>query len=431
MDKRVCLLFPKFNEGFIMRKVPLGLAYIAASLKEAGIYVEAYNLNVDDFDEIDFRRFDFVGLTCLTPFVDEIKVLCNRIKSKNNNIKIVIGGAHPTYKTVEVFDELPLIDFAVKGEGELSFVKLVSAEEESPSIPGIFYRGADGKISGTPHELIDISSLPYPEQRIFDHGRLEQRNPFRAIMASRGCPFKCFNCQPILSIVQPTRLRSYEDVFEEIKYLQHNYGQDYFGFVDSEFPLKKSWLVKLFELIQKNNLRFNFHCNARSDLLDLDILEIFRELNISRLAIGVESGVQRVIDNVLHKDIDLDHTYEVFEMAKRTGVKTHAHFMIGVPGETLEDMEQTLHYARKVAADSIEFNMLTPWPGTAFYDLCIEKGFLVETNTAKFNEKRKCYVSTDKFTNSEVENFYVKIRNILTSEGWANSEDGSVYFRKQ
>lgn len=414
-----------------MRKVPLGLAYLAASLKEAGIYVEAYNLNVDDFDGIDFKKFDFVGLTCLTPFVDEVRMLCEKIKKQNPGLKIVVGGAHPTYKTIEIFDELPLIDYAVKGEGEISFVQLVLSNESRPSIPGVYFRQTDGKVAGMPNELIDISRLPYPDQRIFDHGRLEERNPFRAIMASRGCPFKCFNCQPILSIVQPTRLRACEDVFGEIRFLQQTYGQEYFGFVDSEFPLKKSWLIKLYELIKKNDIRFSFHCNARSDLLDLDILKIFRELNISRLAIGVESGVQRVIDKVLHKNIDLERTFEVFELARRTGIKTHAHFMIGVPGETLSDMEQTLDYAMKVPAESIEFNMLTPWPGTAFFDLCTGKGFLVEQNTAKFNEKRKCYVSTDKFTNSEVEGFYMKIRTTLTSRGWTNSEDGSVYFRKQ
>jgi magnesium-protoporphyrin IX monomethyl ester (oxidative) cyclase len=411
-----------------MRKVPLGLAYLAGALEARGISVEAYNLNVDDLEAVDLDGFDFIGVTLLTPFIDEVNQILEHVRRWNQTARLVVGGAHPTYQIEEVFNEVPLIDYAVVGEGEVCLPELVLNEAGCSSIAGVYFRTPDGEICGTPRKVADVNHLPYPSQRLFDHGQLEKRNPFRAILAARGCPYKCFNCQPILSTVQPFRLRTPVAVADEIEYLQKEYGQTYFGFLDSEFPIKKSWLIELHRLIRERRLEIAFHCNARADLLDIDILCIFRDLNITRLAIGVESGVPRVVNQVLHKNIDLERTREVFEEARTAGVRTHGHFMIGIPGETMEEMHQTLTYATELPAASIEFNMLTPWPGTAFYDICLRSGYLTETNTARFNEKRACYISTEEFTNQQVEAFYQEIRTALTTRGWINTPDGSVYF---
>lgn len=436
MQKRVCLLFPRFDEGFVMRKVPLGLAYLAASLKEHGVAVAAYNLNCDDFEAIDFSDVDMVGITCLTPFVDEIRRLCRLIKARNGEVKIVVGGAHPTFNRRSVFEALPLVDYAVSGEGEDALPRLVMAAETGDAgngaesaIPGVYFRDGRGRVRGAPPEPVDIHALPHPDLAVFDHGNLEARNPLRAITASRGCPYRCRNCQPILNQVQPVRLRTPEAVVAEMVRRQARHGVTHFGFIDSEFPLKKKWLLEFHALVQKEKLAFTFHCNARSDLLDEDILKIFKALNITRLAVGVESGVQRVVDAVLLKHIDLEATCEIFRLGQEEiGIPMHAHFMLGMPGETPADWEATLAYAEALPAASLEFNMLTPWPGTAFWDLCVDKDYLVETDSARFNEKRKSYVSTPEFSNSDVEAFYEVIRQRLTGLGYRNSADGSVYF---
>jgi magnesium-protoporphyrin IX monomethyl ester (oxidative) cyclase len=414
-----------------MRKVPLGLAYLAPCLENKGIYVEAYNLNVDSIEKINFQKFDFVGITCLTPFIKEILRISEYIKRKNNETKIVVGGPHPTYRIREIFAELPQISYAIKGEGEISFSELVTNEENYRDIKGVFFKNDDGNIDGTEDEKIDLNELPYPNRRIFDHGNLEKRNPFRAILASRGCPFKCYNCQPILNEIQPFRLRKPYDVYKEVKFTQEKLGQCYFGFIDSEFPIKKSWLREFFSLIDKNHISFSFHCNARSDLLDEEILYLFEKHNITRLAIGIESGVQRVVNEVLHKNIDLNHTYEIFKIADSMGINTHGHFMCGIPGETLNDMHKTLEYAIQLPAASIEFNILTPWPGTTFWDICQKNGYVVENDCAEWNEKRRSYVSTPYFSNKVVDEFYQHVKRSLTELGWQNSKDGSVYYRNQ
>lgn len=138
--------------------------------------------------------------------------------------------------------------------------------------------------------------------------------------------------------------------------------------------------------------------------------------------------MQRVVSEVLRKGIDLEQTIEVFDQARKVGVRTHGHFMIGIPGETMDDMRQTLDYASRLPAASIEFNMLTPWPGTAFWDLCRERGYLTVDDCSKFNEKRGCHITTEDFSNTQVEAFYEEIRHTLSARGWLNSSDGSVYF---
>ena len=413
-----------------MRKVPLGLAYLASSLKQNGIRVEAYNLNVDDILKIDFKTFDFVGITTLTPFVRIIREMSIYIKEKNSSIKIILGGPHATYQTEQVFKQIPLVDYVISGEGEISLPSLVLNEADRGTIPGVHYLDESGVMHGTSHIRPDIHNLPWPEQRLFDHGSLEKRNPFRAIMASRGCPFKCYNCQPILNTIQPYRIRRVEDVVEEMRYVQTAYGQKYFGFVDSEFPIKKSWFHKLFKLIESYGMQFQFHCNAQSSLLNYDILQMYKKMNINRLAIGVESGVQSIIDNVLHKGIDLEYTHEMFELASGLEIRTHAHFMIGIPGETLDNMNATLDYALKLNATSLEFNRLTPWPGTKFWDICTENNYLTETDCTLFNEKRISPISTEQFTNTQVMEFFKFLTEKLIANGWRVTADGTVFYHK-
>jgi len=426
---RVCLLFPEFREGFVMRKVPLGLAYLAAALEREGIDVDGYNLCCDPLDSIRFDAYDAVGITCLTPLLEEIRRLCRTIRSADPRPVIVVGGPHPTYRPQAVFDDLPDIDYAIAGEGEVAFPALVLRSEDHARIPGVHYRRPDGTIAGTPPARVDIHTLPYPDQRIFDHGNLERRNPFRAILAARGCPYRCLNCQPMLDRVQPARIRTPEEVVEEIRYRQESFGETYFGFVDSEFPLRKSWLVEFHRRIRAARIEFRFHANAREDLLDEEVLRIFLDLGIQRLAVGIESGVPRVVDEILRKGIDLDHALRMFAYGQEIlGIRMHGHFMIGIPGETRRDWEETLEYARRLPAASIEFNMLTPWPGTAFWDLCREKSYLVEEDCARFNEKRRSVIRTEAFSNTDVEAFYREVRRALVGDGYGNSDDGSVYF---
>ena len=429
--KNILLLFPRFEEGFIMGKVPLGLAYIASYLKARGHYVEAYNLIVDPIEKIDFGKFDYCGITCLTSFIAEIRRISAIIKQQNPDIKIVLGGPHPSIRIRDSLEISQHIDFVIVGEGELSFTELVESEDPvSGEIAGVYFM-QDGKLKGRPSKPIkDLDTLPIPDQRIFDHGRLEKRNPFRAILASRGCPFKCFNCQPLIQTILPYRLRSPQAVVKEMVFLNKTYGQDYFGFIDSEFPMNKKWFRQYHDLIIESGIKFRFHCNARSDIIDEQIIKGYKDMDITRLAIGVESGNQRVVDKVLNKRIDLNNTREIFRIAAKHKVTTHAHFMLGIPGETLEEMQDSLDYAQSIPVTSVEFNILTPWPGTRFYELCQEKGWLAQDlRFEDYNEKRLGVVSTDKWNNEDVMGFYRNIRETLVSKGWHNSPDGSVYFR--
>ncbi|MBF0492066.1 MAG: B12-binding domain-containing radical SAM protein [Deltaproteobacteria bacterium] len=429
--KNILLLFPKFEEGFVMGKVPLGLAYIASMLQSRGHYVEAYNLVVDPVGNIDFDRFDYVGITCLTAFISQVRVLVEWVKEKNPKIKVVVGGPHPSMKVKDSLFISDKIDFVVVGEGERPFSELVESENPySVAIPGVYFL-EKGEVKGLPaNTKFHLDELPFPNQRIFDHGNLEKQNPFRSISASRGCPFACFNCQPYLRNLFSFRMRSPQNVVDEMILLNREYGQNYFGFVDSEFPFNKKWFLEYHDLVKKADLDFQFHCNAFSKLIDEDILRAYKDMNITRLAIGVESGNQYIVDEVLHKRINLEKTRENFAMADLYGIKTHAYFMVGIPGESLKNMQETLAFALNLPANSIEFNILTPWPGTRFHDMCEEKGWInKDYRYEDYNEKRVGVISTDQWTGEEVVAFHKTATEAFQLKGWRLASDGSVFFR--
>lgn len=430
--KNVLLLFPKFEDGFVMGKVPLGLAYIASSLQKRGHYVEAYNLVVDPIEEIDFSKFEYVGITCLTAFISHVRELVTYVKNKNPKIVTVVGGSHPSMKVKDSLLISEHIDYVVSGEGEITMNLIVeAADPKTANIPGLYYL-ENGEAKGLPPSpKFNLDELPFPNQRIFDHGHLEKRNPFRAIAATRGCPFQCFNCQPYLRNLFSFKKRSPQNIISEMVYLQKEYGQDYFGFVDSEFPIDKKWFLDFYDLVKKEKLEFQFHCNAFSKLIDEDIVQRYKSMNITRLAIGVESGNQHVIDNVLHKGINLEKTKGVFELVDRYGINAHAYFMVGIPGETLENMEETLEYALNLPATSVEFNILTPWPGTRFHDMGMENGWInKDYKYEEYNEKRIAVMSTDKWSGQDVIHFHQKACEAFVAKGWRGAADGTVFFRE-
>ena len=324
------------------------------------------------------------------------------------------------------------VDFVIAGEGEVPMVNLVEADNPyTGKVPGVYFLDEfDNMVGEANPGLKDLDDLPYPNQRIFDHGNLEKRNPFRSFLASRGCPFGCFNCQPYLRNVFKFRLRTPENIVREMKYLQDTYGQDYFGMVDSEFPVNKKWFMDFVKLREESGIKFGFHCNAFSKLLDEEIISTYRKMNITRLAIGVESGNQHVVNEVLNKRIDLGYTKQVFDMAAKHKVTTHSYFMIGIPGESLENMQETLDYARNLNTTSLEFNILTPWPGTRFYELCEQKGWLEGQYTFEdYNEKRLGVISTDQWKHKQVSEFHKHVRETFVKDGWTMASDGTVFFR--
>lgn len=431
--KNVLLLFPKFEDGFVMGKVPLGLAYIASNLEKHGHYVEGYNLVVDPIELIDFDKFDYCGITVLTAFISHTRQLVDYVKKQNPKIKVVLGGPHPSMKILHSLKDITRnVDFVIAGEGEVAMVNLVEAENpHTGKLPGVYFLDETDNVVGAPNQQVGtLDDLPYPNQRIFDHGNLEPLNPFRSFLASRGCPFGCFNCQPYLKNVFKFRLRSPENIVTEMKHLQDTYGQEYFGMVDSEFPVNKKWFMDFVKLKDESKIKFNFHCNAFSKLLDEEILKTYKDMNITRLAIGVESGNQHVVDDVLNKRIDLEYTKKVFDMAQNLGITTHSYFMVGIPGESMENMQETLDYARNLNTNSLEFNIMTPWPGTRFYDMCEQKGWLENKYTFEdYNEKRLGVISTDQWKHTQVVEFHKHVTKTFIEDGWTPASDGTVFFK--
>lgn len=418
---KICLINPKYEAGQRAHRVPLGLSYIAAVLKQNGYEVEGYNLDVDP--EPDYSKYDIIGVYVSTPAIKEVRELITRIKKAklgDINWELVLGGPHLSANQ-DLAKEFMAI--GIEGEGEMPFLQIVKTFEKGSHvfshIPGVFYEDINGFKYTPKAGPCNLNELPIPARELFDHGNYKDRSfAFGAIVASRGCPFKCKNCQPGLNMISPYRNRKPELVVDEMHTLYTNYAVKDFSFEDSELIISKPWTLRLCDsIINKfNGINITFQCNARLHQLDEEVLAKLKEAGCRRLGIGVESGSQRVIDECLNKQIKLEADLPNLSKIKEHGIESQVWIMIGIPGETEEEVRQTIDMAKNLDVTTIEINIATPWPGTYFYSESKEKGWLIESE--EMDEKRKCFFSTPYLKPERVQELFEEFKKELESSGW-------------
>jgi|TARA_B110001452_G_scaffold167892_1_gene140279 radical SAM superfamily enzyme YgiQ (UPF0313 family) len=429
---KVLLVNPPFYRllGSHYNANSLGIAYIASYLNNRGHDAWLYNADYqsdykyiklkglfnnfnsykDYFKDIDHAIWhevkdqilkfnpDWVGYTSYTANISAIKIISNKVKKLNPAIRQVVGGVHATLDS-DILDELTSIDYSIQREGEEALLALV--ENKNPRfIQGVVSRDGDGLFkTGVAPVIKDINLLPLPERRKFwgipTH---EIKNiDVSYVNTIRGCPYKCTYCaSPFHWDRKTTRLRTPESVLEEMHHLKDNYYVpskfDYAAsanieqkdelkiedntivyFVDDVFTVHKKRVKKMLRMIIKDKLNMRWKCEARADHLDDEICELMAEAGCERVKVGFESGSNRILSEV--KKLETREEMLVgAKMLKRAGVPFSAYFMAGFPGETDEDLKQTIDFAHKVEADYYSLSVLAPYYGTELYDTLMKNG---------------------------------------------------------
>lgn len=424
---RVCLLNPKYGKGQRAHRIPLGLSYIAAMLLKEGYKVVGYNLDVDEFD--DYANFDVFGIYCSTPMYRESIKLAKKIKELNPSAEIIFGGPHATAEGKNIIKE-ECVDYVIPKEGEHVFRNLLNSLYKVPIllVPGVYQKGTLYEEYALKTNLDD---LPMPAKEVFDHGNYpDKKFAYSAIIASRGCPYQCWNCKPGLDNISPYRVRTPKLVVDEMEYLKEKYGARDFSFEDSELIISKTWTMEFCREIINRELNITFQGNARLNQLDDGLLGLLKQAGCRRLGIGIESGSQRVLDHWLHKGINLEQDLPRFNKIKEHGIESHAWIMIGIPGETVGDLMETIDMTKKLNATSVEINIATPWPDTAFFIMAKKKGWLTEDDSTKYDEKRKSVLKTPYLSPEEIENAYNYFTKELNKDGWIRWSTESNTFAK-
>jgi len=433
---KVLLVNPPFYRllGSHYNANSLGIAYIASYLNKHGHDVWLYNADhVSDknygnlkkifqnftnyknyfknpnnalWNEVSDKILSFnpewVGYTSYTANISAIKIISDKIRAANRDIKQVVGGVHATLDS-KLLDSLTSVDYSIQREGEEALLALVE-NKDPKSIPGVIFRGKNSLINnGIAPVIKNIDNLPMPERNKFwGIPESERKNvDVSYICTIRGCPYKCTYCaSPFHWDRKTTRLRSPESVIEEMKHLKENYWSgvkyDYSAsanitekeslkiedntivyFVDDVFTVHKKRVKKLLRMMIDQKLKMRWKCEARADHLDDEICELMAEAGCERVKIGFESGSNRILSQVKKLETR-EEMLEGAAMLKKAGVPISAYFMMGFPGETDEDARETINFAKKIEADYYSLSVLAPYYGTEIYNQLVEAGHALD-----------------------------------------------------
>ncbi len=441
----------KVGEGVLP---PLGLLYIASVLLEKDHKVElldarALSLSKNDVkQEIAGRKPDVVGISSMTFNISEAFDIAEIVKNVDKDIKVMIGGAHPTALPTETLEECKHIDIVVYGEGEETVPELMEAIEGKKTlenIKGIAYRDGGKIIKTPPRPLIeDLDTVPFPARDLLPwekyqrltHRTLFSKNvdkPYTTMMTSRGCPYGCVYCDKS-AFGRKWRGRSAENVVAEILLLVEKYKVGEVTFHDELFTFDRERVIKICELMIKNGIDISWACDARADTVDQHMLNMMKKAGCTTVFFGVESGDDKILKNI-QKNESLDEMRDAVKMAKKAGLNVSASFIFGLPGETVETANATLEFAKALNADIALFNIATPFPGSPLFKQLEKEGRILTHDWSKYNPHiSEVYVHENlsseiisKLHNEAYKSYYMRPKYILSKVGAAiNNPTGFI-----
>jgi len=368
---------------------PLGLGYIAAVLERQHdikvIDVRAERLNNDSLKKsISEVSPEIVGITSDTLTFQRAIEIAEIVKQVDQKIIVVIGGAHSN-----VVPAYPLkydcFDISVYGEGERTVVELwdrIEKGESYEAIKGIVFRRKDGISINPRRELIEnLDELPFPARHLFPMNKYSREDslpvsPVYPIGTSRGCPFSCAFCSNNVVFGRKYRFRSSESVVNEIELLINEYNAKGIYFREDLFTVNEKRVMALCDEIRKGGLDFDWECESRVNTINEEMLTAMKGSGCKLIWFGVESGSQRILDD-LNKQITLSQIREAYRLCQRVGIKAGASFMIGVPGETIDDVQNTIALAEELKPEFAWFNIFTGYPTSPLYEY-VKKNKLYE-----------------------------------------------------
>ena len=369
------------EERFFGRRTVLraGLGYIAQALEECGIdyAVEDLALGYSLGHLIEHARTyqpDAIGVTLFTYRYLDAYALLRSLKKHLPDIPVIAGGPHITASGITVLQECEAIDIGISGEGEEVFPRICRGEAPS-TVPGIMYRdGGEVRFSGERARIKDLNALAFPRYSHFDLDRYPVDNMPAAerdipIITSRGCPYDCIYCPVQTAIGHEFRYRNVASVLEELRYW---YGRGYrrFSFIDDNFTLLKQRIVELCDEILSSSLkdlRMSLPNEVRADKVDAPLLELMYRAGFRHLGFGVEAGNDRIL-KALKKHESMATIEHAISAAVSIGYQVDLFFIIGSPGETERDVEDSIAIATRYKVASAFFFNLIPYPGTELFD---------------------------------------------------------------
>ncbi len=366
----------------------LGILYIAAYLREQNVDVRVVDLASIPEEHWYFPKGDIYGVTCTSPHFIYAKKIAEKVRQRDENAMLVIGGVHPTSIPDKTLNE-SLFDIAVLGEGEQTMLE-IAQDRPLHEVEGICYK-KDGKLLFTrPRPLIkDLDSLPYPARDMIDtHSYLrtdvmgylgEPRGSGElSMITSRGCPYNCCYCSQSLMTGRLCRFNSVEKVIGEVKLLIREYGVGRINFVDDMFTTNKTRLLGLCAGLKE--LGIEWQCLSRADDVSYGIMKVMGESGCVGITFGIESGSQKILDRA-GKRIKVEQSRKGIVEAKKAGLKVRSQMMVGLPGEDDVTVAETAEFIRTTPSDVWSVHIFVPFPGCDVWKNSEKYNFPIDQNT--------------------------------------------------
>lgn len=377
MKKKVLFVNPRSRNVSLGTVPPLVLATLASYLQK-----QIPEIEIKILDEISGEHFsrqtlqaftpDYVAVTCMTEFCYRAYEIAQIAKSEG--ITTIVGGKHPSIFPEEAAQHF---DYVIAGDGEAALCKIIEGNAESRIV------------NGTPLEDIDeIPPMPWHllpvEKYLTAHHKgqyLRNQYPYDKvgnIHTDRGCPNSCIYCYNSTEKFKKVRYHSPERVMHEIKYLVDNYHIDHLHFIDDNLLVRKSRLEKICRMLIDAKLGITWDCAASSNAIIAckDMLPLIFESGCKAINIGLESMSDRVLKMIKGPYFSVEKNKESIRLCRENGIRVISNFLIGIPTETQDELNQTVDFIKQKHVDFISIQIVKPYPGTKLWQICKEMNLI-------------------------------------------------------
>jgi radical SAM superfamily enzyme YgiQ (UPF0313 family) len=378
--KKIIFIEPRSPDFHVFNRFNLprlGIVILGTILKNMGYNVRIYIESIHDLDFEDIFTSDLVGISTITSTAPRAYEIARTIKK--HGIPVFMGGPHPTYMTEEA---LQYCDYVIRGEADLSINDFINAFEKNEgfeNVPGLsFWKNREIFHNQNFNTCLNLDILPFPDFSII-HGLKKQK--IAPVVTSRGCPFDCNFCSVTTMFGRKYRFRSTENIIAELKTIK----SDYVFFYDDNFTADKFRTKQLLKNIIDNDIKIRWTAQVRVDVArDKELLDLMKQSGCHTCYIGLESINPETL-KVYNKKQTLEDIEECIIKLNENGIRIHGMFVLGADEDSIDTIKQTARFAKKHKISTIQFMILTPLPGTRYFNDMLAQNRLIIKDWSLFD----------------------------------------------
>jgi anaerobic magnesium-protoporphyrin IX monomethyl ester cyclase len=399
----------------VTQSPPLGILYLAAVLEREGYAVAVEDMIISRHCAESLAQaiegVSLVGIGTTTPAFHTALEIARAVKARSPETIVVMGGPHVTFMAEETVRNSN-VDIVVRGEGEETIAELAAyilmGKGRLKDIKGLTY-GKNNTIRSSPDRLVfdKLDTLPFPARHLLDMSVYRLRG---SLISGRGCPYKCQFCAAGPLSGYRYRVRSPENVVEEMEYCHREFGFEEFIFADDSFTAFPERTVRICELIKELEFSPTWTCESRVNTVTPSLLKVMADSGCQRIQYGVEAGNNHVLKSI-NKLITVEMIEHVVDQTLDAGMKVVCNFILGHPEDTRETVRQTIGFAKNLREKgNVEtiFAIATPYPGTELWNRAEDLGIEIITKNWDQYEAGNAVISTKHLSASDLRSLMIE-----------------------